>query len=205
VRAFVLPGPSGRAAAIAQPRRGVPATAVWQGDGMTEQGREHTVRVAEPQDAAGIAAVHVRSWQRAYAAYLPAGYLDALDVAARTADWERALGPHGHTRVWVATSGEEIVGFVALGPARDEDADRRTLQVYAIYLDADMWGQGAARELMRTALAEVPPRTPVTLWVFAENERARHFYRRHGFQPDGTERTQDYDDVSLLEVRYRRG
>jgi hypothetical protein len=38
---------------------------VWQGDGMTEQRREHTVRPAEPADAAGIAAVHVRSWQQA--------------------------------------------------------------------------------------------------------------------------------------------
>ncbi|HEY0187200.1 MAG TPA: GNAT family N-acetyltransferase [Cellulomonas sp.] len=171
---------------------------------MSEQRREHAVRPARPEDAAGIAAVHVRSWQQAYADHLPAEYLAALDVAARTAEWTRTLDPHGHTRTWVATSGDEVLGFIALGPARDEDADLRTLQVYAIYLDADMWGRGAARDLMRTALAEVPPRTPVTLWVFSENERARHFYRRHGFQPDGTERTRDYGDASLLEVRYRR-
>jgi RimJ/RimL family protein N-acetyltransferase len=172
---------------------------------MTEQRREHTVRPAEPADAAGIAAVHVRSWQPAYAGLLPERVLASLDVERRTAEWQTALGPHSHLHAWVATTGDDVVGFVSMGPAQDEDADRRTLQIYAIYLDAGMWGQGAARELMRTALAEVPPRTPVTLWVFAENERARHFYRRHGFQPDGTERTQDYDDTSLLEVRYRRG
>lgn len=172
---------------------------------MTEQRREHTVRPAEPADAAGIAAVHVRSWQEAYAGLVPERVLAALDVERRTAQWREHLGPHGHVRAWVAVVDQDVVGFVSMGPAHDEDADRRTLQIYAIYLDPQMWGQGAARDLMRTALAEVPPRTPVTLWVFAENERARHFYRRHGFQPDGTERTQDYDDTSLLEVRYRRG
>ncbi|HEY0217844.1 MAG TPA: GNAT family N-acetyltransferase [Cellulomonas sp.] len=171
---------------------------------MTEQRRDHTVRPAEPSDAAGIATVHVRSWREAYAGIVPDEYLAALDVARRTAGWERDLAPQSHIRTWVATVEEEIVGFVALGPARDEDADRRALQIYAIYLDPGMWGQGAARELMRTALAEVPPRTPLTLWVFADNERARHFYRRHGFQPDGTERTEEYGDVALLEVRYRR-
>jgi ribosomal protein S18 acetylase RimI-like enzyme len=45
----------------------------------------------------------------------------------------------------------------------------------------------------------------VTLWVLADNERARHFYRRHGFQADGVERIDEVGGAELLEVRYRRG
>ena len=45
---------------------------------------------------------------------------------------------------------------------------------------------------MRTVIAEVGDKTTVTLWVLADNERARHFYRRHGFQADGVDR---YDDI----------
>ena len=40
--------------------------------------------------------------------------------------------------------------------------------------------------------------------MLAANERARHFYRRHGFQPDGVERYEDVGGDDLLEMRYRR-
>lgn len=171
---------------------------------MSEQRREHVVRPAEILDAAGIAQVHVHSWQHAYAGLVPESYLSSLDVAHRTEIWSRDLGAGGRVRAWVATVDGVVVGFISLGPSQDEDAERYALQVYAIYLDHDMWGSGAARELLRTALADVPPRTPVTLWVFAESDRARHFYRRHGFQPDGTERTEEVGGADLLQIRYRR-
>ena len=171
---------------------------------MSEQRREHTVRPAEPADAAGIARVHVESWRHAYAGLVPGTYLASLDVDRRTEVWRRDLAAGSRIRAWVATVDDEVVGFISLGPSQDEDAERGTLQVYAIYLDAGLWGSGVARELLRTALADVPPRTAVTLWVFAENERARHFYRRHGFQPDGTERTEEVGGADLLQVRYRR-
>ncbi|GEL47875.1 N-acetyltransferase [Cellulomonas hominis] len=177
---------------------------MWHPVGMSEQRREHVVRPAEPQDAAGIARVHVQTWQQAYADLVPASYLSSLDVERRTQVWQRDLASGSRIRAWVATAGDDVVGFISLGPSLDEDAERHALQVYAIYLEPDMWGSGAARELLRTALADVPPRIPVTLWVFAENERARHFYRRHGFQPDGTERTEEVGGADLLQIRYRR-
>lgn len=177
---------------------------MWHPVGMSEQRREHVVRPAEPQDAAGIARVHVQTWQQAYADLVPAAYLSSLDVERRTQVWQRDLASGSRIRAWVAAADDDVVGFISLGPSLDEDAERHALQVYAIYLEPDMWGSGAARELLRTALADVPPRIPVTLWVFAENERARHFYRRHGFQPDGTERIEEVGGADLLQVRYRR-
>lgn len=55
---------------------------------------------------------------------------------------------------------------------------------------------------MRTLLAEVPAAARLTLWVFADNERARHFYRRHGFTPDGVERLEEFGGKHLTEMRY---
>ena len=86
----------------------------------------------------------------------------------------------------------------------DEDADRTTMQIYALYLEPSAWGRGVARDLMRAALAEVPAGAPVTLWVPEGNERARHFYRRNGFTADGVERLEDVDGEPLRELRYRR-
>ena len=174
---------------------------------MPEQLDEVTIRVAETTDAAGIAAVHVRSWQEAYEGIVPEAYLAGLDPDERTREWVDHLrrGPEDHVRTWLAESAGRIVGFVSYGPARDEDASRGDREIYSIYLDPGTWGHGVARDLMRTVLGEMGSRTRVTLWVLADNERARHFYRRHGFQADGVERIDEVGGAELLEVRYRRG
>ncbi|GAA3806644.1 GNAT family N-acetyltransferase [Cellulomonas soli] len=174
---------------------------------MVEQLDEVTIRIADEDDAAAIARVHVRSWQEAYAGIVPAGYLDALDVDQRSQSWSGYLrrGPKEHVRTWVAQTPSGIVGFLTLGPCRDEDARRGEREIYSVYLDPGTWGHGVARDLLRTALADLGSSTRVSLWVLADNERARHFYRRHGFQPDGVERLDELGGVDLLEVRYRRG
>jgi ribosomal protein S18 acetylase RimI-like enzyme len=174
---------------------------------MVEQLDEVTIRVATEGDAAGIARVHVRSWQEAYAGIVPDAYLASLDADARTTQWRTYLreGPRDEIHTWVALSGDRVVGFVTVGPSRDEDARRGDREIFSIYLDPGTWGHGVARDLMRTVIGEVGEKTTITLWVLADNERARHFYRRHGFQADGVERFDDIGGASLLEVRYRRG
>ena len=174
---------------------------------MVEQLDEVTIRVATEGDAAGIARVHVRSWQEAYAGIVPDAYLASLDADERTAQWGRYLreGPAEEIHTWAALSADRVVGFVTVGPSRDEDARRGDREIFSIYLDPGTWGHGVARDLMRTVIAEIGDKTTVTLWVLADNERARHFYRRHGFQADGVERYDDIGGASLLEVRYRRG
>jgi len=54
-------------------------------------------------------------------------------------------------------------------------------------------------------VSEAGAGTRIMLWVLAENERARHFYRRNGFEPDGVEKLAPVGGAELLEVRYRRG
>jgi ribosomal protein S18 acetylase RimI-like enzyme len=168
---------------------------------------EVTIRSATTADAAGIAEVHVRSWQQAYAGIVPAAHLDSLDPRSKTMAWadQLARGAADQVFTWVALVGPSIVGFATVGPARDEDARHGEKEIYSIYLDPQMWGHGVARELIRTVIAEVGDRVPMSLWVIADNERAQHFYRRHGFNADGVERYDEIGGAELLEVRYRRG
>ena len=164
-----------------------------------------TIRAASPADAARIAQVHVTSWQSAYADLLPADYLASLDPKERTGRWEAALRPGGEAaNVLVAEQDGRILGFANFGPSPDEDAEPGTQHLYAMYLEPGAWGRGVARELMRTVLSVIPAGAPMTLWVLEGNERAQHFYRRHGFHLDGVERIDEIGGVPLTELRYVR-
>ena len=170
---------------------------------MVETDNDVVIRSATTADAAAIAQVHVTSWKSAYSHVLPASYLDSLDVAERAERWETIL-TSGDGVTIVAEADGRTLGFASYGPSRDEDAEDGCLELYAIYLDPEAWGRGVARDLMRTVLADVPPSVRMTLWVLNENERAHHFYRRHGFQPDGVERMEDIGDVPVTEIRFLR-
>lgn len=167
---------------------------------------EVVIRAAKVDDAAGIADVHVRSWQQAYTGIVPDDYLAGLDPAQRAPMWAENLrrGPDDHVLTWVAETDGRIVGFATLGPGRDEDVRRGDREIYSIYLEPERWGQGVARDLMRTVVGEAGPNR-ILLWVLADNERAQHFYRRNGFEPDGVEKLAPVGGAELLEVRYRRG
>jgi RimJ/RimL family protein N-acetyltransferase len=169
------------------------------------------VRRAEVADAAAIARVHVRSWQIAYRGLIPQDYLDRLDPAERRERWERGLAeqqwPRSGTLVAECTDGRDgIVGFVHIGPSRDDDAGPTVGEVSAIYALATVWGTGVGRELMAAALAGLGEAgyAQATLWVLDANARARRCYEAAGWRPDGTVKVDASRGFPLEEVRYRR-
>jgi ribosomal protein S18 acetylase RimI-like enzyme len=162
-----------------------------------------TIRPATTTDAEAIARVDVASWRGAYSEILPGSYLSSLDVDERAGLWRTAVTARA-TSVLVAEDEAGTVGFTSVGPSRDEDAEPGDREIYAIYLHPRAWGTGVARDLMRTVLDSLAPGTDVTLWILEGNERAQHFYRRHGFQPDGTERIDDIGGQPLKQLRFRK-
>jgi ribosomal protein S18 acetylase RimI-like enzyme len=162
-----------------------------------------TIRPATTTDAEAIARVDIASWRGAYSEILSDSYLSSLDVGERAGRWNAAVAARDVT-VLVAEDESGTVGFTSVGPSRDEDAEPGDLEIYAIYLHPRAWGTGVARDLMRTVLDGLTPGTVVTLWILEGNERAQHFYRRHGFQPDGTERIDDIGGRPLTQLRFRK-
>lgn len=165
------------------------------------------VRPTEAGDAQAVADIQVSSWRAAYKGIIPAPHLAAMtgsERAARYAALVRTLPDRsGH---WVACAEEGPVGFVEVGPSRDEGADTRAVgEVFALYVEPRHWGDGAGRALMATALDFLARCgfAEVSLWVLADNKRARRFYEAAGFVADGGEA-----DIQLgepvHEVRYRR-
>jgi RimJ/RimL family protein N-acetyltransferase len=166
------------------------------------------VRRAEPGDAPALAEVHVRAWQEAYPGLVPQDYLDALSVAERTRQWSRMLAatdwPRCGTFVLEDDTGV-VTGFVHLRPSEDDDAGDDVGEVAALYLRAAAWGRGGGRALLASALAEFGRAglTTATLWVLGTNDRARRFYERCGWEPDGAEKVHDWVSFVADDVRYR--
>ncbi len=166
-----------------------------------------TVRPADPTDAEGIARAHTASWQVAYRGIFPDDYLDGLRWQDRQERWAQVLtGPSEDRATLVAVAAGTVIGLASIGPSRDEDlAGSGIHELYAVYLDPARWRQGVGSMLLRAALELAPSTAPaVTLWVLEANVRARQFYQRHGFAPDGGRKQYDGVGPPVPELRYRR-
>jgi ribosomal protein S18 acetylase RimI-like enzyme len=164
------------------------------------------IREAEPKDARAIAEVHVRAWRAAYRDQLTDDYLDGMSVEERLEDQRRSLeAPMAGWRTWLAEDEGATVGFAVTGPSQDADADQRTGEVYAIYLEPDRVGTGAGRRLFEHAIEDLRERgfRAATLWVLETNEPARRFYEIAGWKPDGTTTSERVDCEMRPTVRYR--
>jgi ribosomal protein S18 acetylase RimI-like enzyme len=174
------------------------------------------VRPAGIEDADGIAEVHVRTWQAAYAGIVPEAYLASLDVAAlaeRRRGWlaEAAAGTTEYRTLVAVDDRGRIIGFVSFGPYRLElgRMDRSVGEVQAIYVHPDAQGLGVGRALMDGAVTALADRgaAELRLWVFEDNAPSRRFYERYGLATDGARGTfrvdpPGGDPVDLAEVRY---
>ena len=78
-------------------------------------------------------------------------------------------------------------------------------ELSAVYVHPRTWDAGAGKELMLGAQRELRGMgyRQAVLWVLETNERARNFYAKGGWSPDGAVKTERRGDVGLHEVRYR--
>ncbi|MFI6093105.1 GNAT family N-acetyltransferase [Streptomyces sp. NPDC051218] len=75
-----------------------------------------------------------------------------------------------------------------------------------LYVKPSRTRSGIGRMLLEAvhAQAHADGVSLMLLWVLADNTRARHFYERAGYIADGAAQADDYDGVSVSDVRYRR-
>lgn len=144
-----------------------------------------TIREARPEDAAGIARVHVDSWKSTYRGIVPDEVLDNLSYEEREEQRRSIFGtrvPGAFSLVAEDVNGD-IVGFADAGPARKGDPEYDS-EIYAIYLPADVQGQGIGRRLFEEVVRRLRADgyRGMMLWVLADNP-SRGFYERMGGRP----------------------
>jgi L-amino acid N-acyltransferase YncA len=160
-------------------------------------------------DVPAVSAIRVTGWQTAYAGIVPRSYLDGLtveaDVQQRRRHFERPR--EGTTNLVAVDAHGQVVGWACFGRFRGDGASTAMGELYALYVQPSRMGSGVGRVLLEAvhARARADGRIRVMLlWVLTHNTRARRFYERAGYAADGAVQADDYDGVSVPEVRYRR-
>jgi GNAT superfamily N-acetyltransferase len=149
-------------------------------------------RAAEPADIQAVARLLLRA--------SPGRQLE------REAAYVAAYFEHPETVLTIAVTGDEPAGVVSFEPSliRHEDgADEATAYLRLIAVDPARWGSGLAADLLeraRTGMAAAGFRRAY-LWCGAANLRARRFYEREGWSPDG--RVRQHEDWGPM-VAYTR-
>ena len=140
------------------------------------------IRRAEIADNVGIAKVQAAGWRQGYKGIIPASFLDGLDVKGSFERWHGNLSDMTEEKYTnVAILDGQIVGFLAIGSARDEKAGLQS-ELWAIYIDPDFWGQGIGRALFKQMRDELNARNihNTYVWILKDNLRGRKFYESMG-------------------------
>lgn len=130
-------------------------------------------------------------WRHAYRGLIEQSLLDGLDTARSEQRWTQSIAQLEREdfdgTVVAAFDDDEPIGVIEVGTPRDDDAPR-SIEILSLNVAPHRHGTGVAQALMQEAVGDAD----AYLWVLRGNERAIGFYRKLGFELDGTER---YDEV----------
>jgi len=79
------------------------------------------IRIATPDDAHGLAVMHIASWHETYTGLLPDKILSSLSVESRAAAWAKIMqepATEHSTVIYLAEHQETIIGFGSCGAQR---------------------------------------------------------------------------------------
>jgi ribosomal protein S18 acetylase RimI-like enzyme len=166
-----------------------------------------SVRTARPNDAAAVGRVQAASWRSAYAGILPLDVVDGFDPAGFATVWRDSLKqpPSPRHLLLVACAGEQVVGFAAIGPSADPDADEASGEVLALGVHPDARRSGHGSRLLNAAVDTLRDSgfSSMAVWLLARDEDTRAFLSAAGLAPDSAyrDRVIDADGAMVREVR----
>ena len=147
-----------------------------------------TYRIATAADSVALSELGARTFTHTFGHLYQPDDLAIFLQNHSPENWDKELNDPAF-EVRVAERNGELVGYAKLGPPhlpfepRGEAAELRQL-----YVVEEMKGQGVADELMGWVInrARAKRADHLYLSVFTENHRARRFYEKYGFEPEGT-------------------
>lgn len=163
--------------------------------GIISAGVEHA-------DIVGL--ITARSWQAAYKGIVPDEYLAKVTPEFRAERFKTVLAQLPDVEFYIALAEGNSAGVFNLHACMDEDA-KGCGEIGVFYFLPEYWGTGCAVPAMEFALGRLKERgfEEVILNVLEENARARRFYEKQGFAPDGCRFTVDLGR-ELMHMRFRK-
>ena len=161
------------------------------------------VREGGPDDVDALVNVHGRAWRLGYEDVLPHDVVDAWErdeVRERLA--ALLAGEAGQSVLVAATADGVPHGFVAFGPARDDDRAGEG-ELVALFVEPAGQLAGLGSRLHDAALAALREQgfADAVAWVLAADAQGRGFAERRGWVVDGHERVDEVWDVPAVRLR----
>ncbi|HEX6755034.1 MAG TPA: GNAT family N-acetyltransferase [Mycobacteriales bacterium] len=162
------------------------------------------VRAARAEDVAEIARIQVETWRTAYRAFLPETVLAGLTVERAAGAWTPAVDAPPPYHLLVATEQDRTVGFAAVGPSEEQDAQPGEAAVAALLVEP-RWGRRGHGSRLLAAAADhlrADRMTRLVAWVPDGDTASGGFYASAGWERDGTVRTLEADGGTVRETRW---
>jgi ribosomal protein S18 acetylase RimI-like enzyme len=166
-----------------------------------------SVRIARPNDASAVGLVQAAVWRAAYDAVLPRELVGQFGASSFARVWRDSLNapPSPRHVLLVGCAGAQVVGFAAVGPSIDPDANETSGEVLALGVHPDARGSGHGSRLLNAAVDTLRGKEfdSMSVWLLARDEDTRAFLTAAGLVPDGAyrDRVIDVDRALAREVR----
>jgi N-acetylglutamate synthase-like GNAT family acetyltransferase len=157
-----------------------------------------SARIARPNDAAAVGLVQAAVWRAAYGPVLPQEVVEQFEPSSFARVWRDSLNhpPSSRHVLLVACAGEQVVGFIAVGPSTDKDASETSGELLTLGVHPDARHGGHGSRLLNAAVDTLRGKgfNSVSVWLLALDEDTRGFLTEAGFSPDGAYRDRVIDD-----------
>jgi len=166
-----------------------------------------SVRIARQNDAAAVGLVQAAVWRAAYARILSKDVTDQFEAANFARVWRESLSnpPSARHVLLVGCAGEQVVGFAAVGPSTDPDADESSGEVLALGVHPDARRSGHGSRLLNAAVDTLRGKGfhSMSAWLLVQDEDSRAFLNAAGLSPEAAyrDRVIDVDGALAREVR----
>ncbi|MFR1051068.1 MAG: N-acetyltransferase family protein [Lachnospirales bacterium] len=151
-------------------------------------------------DLFAVSRVYEESWRGAYRGLLPQAYLDGIPAGK----WVPYLEQAGRESL-LLLDGEKIVGTANCCASRFPKLSDWG-EIVSLYLLPEYWGKGYGKLLFSAVVEQLEAigYRDLFLWVLEGNQRARTFYERMGFRPNGTYVDDEIGGMPIREMQYRK-
>lgn len=157
-------------------------------------------RIANIEDATGVAKVQVDSWRTTFKGIVPDAFLESLSYAKREPIWKRAIIENN---LYIAEDENgHVIGFSAGGKERTSNYESYSGELYTIFILKEHQGKGLGRLLVKLVVDDliVNKLNSMLIWVIKENP-ACQFYKALGGKEIDT-REIEIGGKKLTEIAY---